>query len=52
MRQNSSETAVNMISMEEYLKKRQAMTPSAERWQRKGTEEPVTALKLAELLFV
>ena len=52
MRQNSSETAGNMISMEEYLKKRQAMTPSAERWQRKDTEDPVTALKPAELLFV
>ena len=33
MRQNSNETAGNMISMEEYLKKRQAMTPPAARWQ-------------------
>ena len=30
MRQNSSETAGNMISMEEYLKKRQAITPPAQ----------------------
>ena len=44
MRQNSSETAGNMISMEEYLKKRQAITPPAARQQ--------TALKLAELLYV
>ena len=52
MRQNSNETAGNMISMEEYLKRRQAMTPSAERGQTEGTEEPETALKLAELLYV
>ena len=52
MRQNSNETAGNMISMEEYLKKRQAMTPPAARWQTEGKEEPVTALKLAELLYV
>ena len=52
MRQNSDETAGNMISMEEYLKRRQAMTPPAARWQTEGTEEPETALKLAELLYV
>ena len=52
MRQNSNETAGKMISMEEYLKKRQAMTPPAARWQTEGKEEPVTALKLAELLYV
>ena len=52
MRQNSNETAGNMISMEEYLKRRQAMTPPAARWQTEGTEEPETALKLAELLYV
>ncbi len=52
MRQNSSETAGNMISMEEYLKRRQAMTPPAARWQTEGAEEPETALKLAELLYV
>lgn len=51
MRQNSNETAGNMISMEEYLKKRQAMTPPAARWQTEGKEEPVTALKLAELFI-
>ena len=52
MRQSFKGETRDIITMEEYLKKRQAMTPSAERWQRKGTEEPVTALKLAELLFV
>ena len=52
MRQNSNQTAENMISMEEYLKKRQAMAPPAVRWQTEGTKEPETALKLAELLYV
>ena len=52
MRQNNSETAGNMISMEEYLKKRQAITPPAARQQTERTEEPETALKLAELLYV
>lgn len=52
MRQNSNETAGNMISMEEYLKRRQAMTPSATGWQTESTEEPETALRLAELLYV
>ena len=52
MCQNSNETAENMISMEEYLKKRQAMAPPAVRLQTEGTKEPETALKLAELLYV
>ncbi len=52
MRQNSNETAANMISMEEYLKRRQAMTPPAGRWQTENTEDTERALKLAELLYV
>ncbi len=52
MRQNSNETAGNMISMEEYLKRRQAMTPPAGRWQTESAEDTERALKLAELLYV
>ena len=53
MRQNSNETAGNMISMEEYLKRRQAMTPPAGRWHtRSRVEDTERALKLAELLYV
>lgn len=52
MRQNSNETAGTMISMEEYLKRRQAMEPPAGRWQAEMAEKPETALKLAELLYV
>ncbi|HJC75243.1 MAG TPA: hypothetical protein H9697_09930 [Candidatus Mediterraneibacter faecavium] len=52
MRQNSDETPGNMISMEEYLKRRQAVAPPAARRQTKGADEPETALKLAELLYV
>lgn len=52
MRHGSEGKSRDIISMEEYLKKRQAMTPPAARWQTEGKEEPVTALKLAELLYV
>lgn len=52
MRQNSNEAAGNMISMEEYLKKRQAMTSSAASWQTENAKETETALKLVELLLV
>lgn len=52
MRQNSNESAGNMISMEEYLKRRQTMTPPAGRRQTESAEETETALKLAELLYV
>lgn len=52
MSEDSRKTAGNMISMEEYLRKRQAIrcrenTRKTDR-DRAGTE----ALKLAELLFV
>ena len=52
MRQNSNGKTRDIISMEEYLKKRQAITPPAARQQTERTEEPETALKLAELLYV
>ncbi len=52
MCQDSSETARNMISMEEYLKKRQAMDPSETILGTEHIKETETALKLAELLYV
>ena len=52
MRQDNNETAGNMISVEEYLKRRQAMTPPAGRGQTESAKETETALKLAELLYV
>lgn len=52
MREDSRETAGNMISMEEYLRKRQAIR-RRERGQRTDRErETVAALKLTELLYV
>ena len=51
MRQNSEGKARDIITMEEYLKKRQAMKRQEER----GPDTsmiPVTAMKLAEILFV
>lgn len=52
MRQDSSETAGNMISMEEYLKRRQAMSPPAHIFPEECSRETETALKIAELLYV
>ena len=51
MRQNSRKTTANMITMEEYLKKRQAMKRQEER-EADTSMIPVTAMKLAEILFV
>ena len=52
MREDSRETAGNMISMEEYLRKRQAIR-RRERAQRTDREqETEDALKLTELLYV
>ena len=45
MRRNDSETEIRMMTMEEYLKKRQAIR------QRGGHEETAAALKLVELLY-
>lgn len=52
MRQNSSETAGNMISMEEYLKKRQAMKKKKAGEKADTDLNAAAALKLAELLYV
>lgn len=56
MRQDSRKTAKNVISMEEYLKKRQAVRQQ-ETLQRKGPAEAeprgeAAVLKLAEMLYV
>ena len=51
MRQDSRKTAENMITMEEYLKKRQAIKrqEAAGRVERTQSED---ALKMAEILYV
>ena len=52
MRQNSEETAGNVITMEEYLKRRQAITTSENEWRPECESETPVAWKLAELLYV
>lgn len=52
MRQTSTEAAENKITMEEYLKRRQATTPPAMRGRTDSAEDTEHALKLAELLYV
>nr|WP_294490456.1 hypothetical protein [uncultured Mediterraneibacter sp.] len=49
MRQKSEETARTMITMEEYLKKRQAITAEE---SVDCENEKLSAWKLAELLYV
>ena len=51
MRQNSRKTTANMITMEEYLKKRQAIKRKKESGADMGMI-PMTAMKLAEILYV
>ncbi len=51
MRQDSGKTAGNMITMEEYLKKRQAIRRSEEAQNAADRQEAPSALKLAELLL-
>ena len=51
MRQDSRKTAANMISMEEYLKKRQAIK-NQENTVRTDRPRGADALRLAELLYV
>ena len=51
MRQNSNETAGNMISMEEYLKKRQAIN-SEKNTKKEGQPLEAAALQLADLLYI
>ena len=52
MREDSRETAGNMISMEEYLRKRQAIRRRERGPRTDGERETVAALKLTELLYV
>ena len=52
MRQDSRKTAANMISMEEYLKKRQAMKKKKAGEKADTDLNAAAALKLAELLYV
>lgn len=52
MRQNCGEQARDIISMEEYLEKRQAMRDRETADQALRTEEAANALKLAALLYV
>lgn len=52
MRQNSSDKSRIVISMEEYLKKRQAIKPSAATLTAEEGERAAAALKLAELLLI
>lgn len=51
MRQDSRKTAANMITMEEYLKKRQAIKRQ-ENTERTDRPRGADALKLAEMLYV
>ena len=51
MRQISNETAENMISMEEYLKKRQAIN-SEKNTKKEGQPLEAAALQLADLLYI
>ncbi len=50
MRQDRNGKTIDIISMEEYLKKRQAIKPQKEGGDPGGN--PMTALKLAEILYV
>lgn len=52
MRQNSRKTTANMITMEEYLKKRQAIKRKENAGRADLNTGLMTALKLAELLYV
>ena len=52
MRDDSKKTPGNMISMEEYLKKRQAIRQRERAQKTKREQEAETVLKLTELLYV
>lgn len=51
MRQNGEEILENMISTEEYLKKRQAALPE-KMCRNENAEDTVYALKLAVLFYI
>ena len=52
MRQDSRKTTANMITMEEYLKKRQAIKKNNAPKKDRTGEAAASALEIAELLFV
>ena len=52
MRQDSRKTAENMITMEEYLKKRQAIKKNNAPKKDRTGETAASALEIAELMFV
>lgn len=52
MRQDIAEPAGNMITMEEYLKKRQAIKKNNAPKKDRTGEAASSALEIAELLFV
>ena len=52
MRDDSKKTTGNMISMEEYLKKRQVIRQRERAQKTKREQESETVLKLTELLYV
>ena len=51
MRKNSEEKPIDIISMEEYLKKRQVVKQSETIWEG-WREKSASALKLAEIFYV
>ncbi len=52
MRQKDIRETVDIITMEEYLRRRQAISREKNRGQQMQEEKSAAALKLAELLFV
>ena len=52
MRQDSRKTTADMITMEEYLKKRQAIKKKKAGGKADADMNAAAALKLAELLYV
>lgn len=52
MRQDIKENSRDIITMEEYLKKRQAMRARETAAGAGGEKNPVSALKMAELLYI
>ena len=52
MHQDNSEAASNVITMEEYLKRRQAIRQSEISARSEQEQAAASALKMAEILFV
>ena len=51
MRRNDRETEIRMVTMEEYLKKRQAIRRRGNMGENECHEKTAAALKLVELLY-